>query len=86
MTATIDPLQPVVDLWFPIDAAEFRAIHQQTCAGAPLEAVGQVRAQGLACMTDDEVEQLARALQLAHLRRPSDVDRLWHFVIVRGMA
>ncbi|MBZ9752757.1 hypothetical protein K7W42_18100 [Deinococcus sp. HMF7604] len=86
MTASVDPLQPVVDAWFPATAAEFRAIHQQPCVGAPLEAVGQARAHGLACMTDEEIEQLARALQLAHLRWPSDVDRLWHFVILRGMA
>lgn len=86
MTASIDPLQPVVDAWFPANAAAFRVLHQTPCPGAPLESVGRARAAGLACMTDAEVETLADALRAAHLRRPGEVDRLWQLVILRGMA
>ncbi|WP_019585266.1 hypothetical protein [Deinococcus apachensis] len=79
-------LEPVVYQWFPDDVAEFRALHQVVNPRAPLRAVGEARAAGLARMTDDEVLSLAAALRAAYLQRPSEVDRLWAIVCARSAA
>lgn len=72
-------LRPVVTAWYPTDAAEFRAIYQWDNPRAP-----EYRLEGLASMTDDQVRDLAQALQNAVIEAPSQIEVLWGAVIDQG--
>lgn len=72
-------LTPALEVMFPSDPAEFRAIYQQPNPAAP-----EYRLEGLASMTDGDITKLAETLQLAAIEAPEKINDLWSAVCTQG--
>ena len=70
-------LLPQIEAFYPVNAVEFRDLY----GANPFPAY---RAEGLASMTDPEIEQLATTLRLAMIEQPARVTELWAAVIEQG--
>lgn len=70
-------LVPQINAFFPVNAAEFRQLY-----GA--NPFPEYRREGLASMTDPEVEQLGLTLRLAAVENPAKITELWAAVIEQG--
>lgn len=72
-------LEPVAAAFYPMNAAEFRALYQYDNPRAP-----QYRLEGLASMTDEAIVNLAKTLQMALIEAPERIDELWGAVCEQG--
>lgn len=70
-------LNPVGEAFYPLDPAEFRRLY----ADNPYP---EFRREGLAAMSDDEVTNLARTLQLAVIEDANKIAEVWHIVCWLG--